>query len=269
MHQIRKAGIVCCSNALSPANRSDLDTLCTLLAQHDIQTTCSELLYSDTEFCGNPQQRADALMQFYRDDSITDIFDVSGGDLANSILPNLDYACIAASKACFWGYSDLTTILNAIYAKTGKAGVLYQVRNLLSPVHCADSELFRFPCRFIHGNHLNGIVIGGNIRCFLKLAGTPYMPDFSNKILLLEARSGTCAQMFTYLAQLQQLGAFDKISGILLGTFTQMQREHCTPDIISLVQSFSGSLPIAITPNIGHAADSHAVYIGKPIHLTR
>ncbi len=60
------------------------------------------------------------------------------------------------------------------------------------------------------------------IRCFLKLAGTEYMPDFTDKILLLESYSGTVAKMETYLCRLEQLGAFKKAAGILLGTFTEM-----------------------------------------------
>ena len=32
---------------------------------------------------------------------------------------------------------------------------------------------------------MEGIVVGGNIRCLLKLAGTPYWPDMREKILLL------------------------------------------------------------------------------------
>ena len=39
--------------------------------------------------------------------------------------------CIRDSPKPFWGYSDLTTIMNAIYAKTGVRSVLYQIRNLL------------------------------------------------------------------------------------------------------------------------------------------
>ena len=69
-------------------------------------------------------------MKFYEDDSVTDIFDVSGGDMANEILSYLDFQTIAYEKKHFWGYSDLTTIINAIYARTGKSSVLYQIRNL-------------------------------------------------------------------------------------------------------------------------------------------
>ena len=35
------------------------------------------------------------------------------------------------------------------------------------------------------------------------LAGTEYWPNMNNKILLLEARSGTIGQMTTYLSQLK------------------------------------------------------------------
>lgn len=34
---------------------------------------------------------------------------------------------------------------------------------------------------------MQGIVVGGNIRCLLKLAGTEYWPDMNGKILLLES----------------------------------------------------------------------------------
>ena len=49
----------------------------------------------------------------------------------NGVLPYLNYEVIADSDKTFWGYSDLTTVINAIYARTGKASVLYQIRNLI------------------------------------------------------------------------------------------------------------------------------------------
>lgn len=57
------------------------------------------------------------------------------------------------------------------------------------------------------------------MRCFLKLAGTRFWPDMEGKILLLEASGGEAAQMASCLAQLRQIGVFEQIRGILLGTF--------------------------------------------------
>ena len=64
-------------------------------------------------------------------DKQVSIYDISGGDIANQLLPHLDFDSVAKSKAVFWGYSDLTTIINAIYTLTGKESVLYQVKNMV------------------------------------------------------------------------------------------------------------------------------------------
>ena len=115
---------------------------------------------------------------------------------------------------------------------------------------------------------MKGIVVGGNIRCFLKLAGTRYFPDLENKILLLEAYGGRVPQMATYLAQLKQLGAFEKVSGIILGTFTAMEQNNCIPNIVTLVKEYARpETPIAVTRDIGHGDDAKAIMIGKEIEI--
>lgn len=175
----------------------------------------------------------------------------------------------------FWGYSDLTTILNAIYAKTGQTGVLYQIRNVLykerkqqmtdvRDVLCEGGDaLYRIDYHYVQGTEMHGIIVGGNIRCFLKLSGTAYMPDLNGKILLLESRSGTVARMETYLSQLQQIGAFEQIAGILLGTFTEMEAKQCMPDIVQLVKKYvRKTMPIAVTKQIGHGTDAKGIVIG-------
>lgn len=113
-------------------------------------------------------------------------------------------------------------------------------------------------------------MVGGNIRCFLKLAGTEFMPDLKDKILLLESYGGTVPQMETYLCQLQQLGAFDKAAGILLGTFTQMEAEKWIPTMEMLVKKFAGKdLPVAVTKDIGHGTDAKGIIIGRKLRLVQ
>lgn len=154
--------------------------------------------------------------------------------------------------------------------------MLYQIRNLLYD-HSAEQitlfqnafshqspSLFDLPCTFLQGSHMEGVLIGGNIRCFLKLAGTDFQPDFHGKILLLEAMGGGVPQMVTFLSQLKMMHAFEQINGILLGTFSQMELGQLTPDMPQLVRQFAGpDLPIARTPYIGHGTDAHAAVIGR------
>ena len=278
-----KIGIVCCSNGQKHYYAEKLKCLEATLRNMGLQPVFSNYIYEkENIFSGTAKERGDALMEFYKDDLIKSIFDISGGDVANGILPYLDYDIISDSSKLFWGYSDLTTVLNAIYKKTGKASVLYQIRNLIydcKEVQIADfrntvlqneADLFQWEYEFIQQREMHGVVVGGNIRCFLKLAGTEYMPDLKGKILLLESYSGTVAKMETYLCQLQQLGAFDKVAGILLGTFTEMEAEKCTPGIEELVKRTAGeNMPIAVTKKIGHGTDSKGIVIGRELELIK
>lgn len=118
---------------------------------------------------------------------------------------------------------------------------------------------------------MSGVVIGGNIRCFLKLAGTKYLPDFSNRILFLESYSGDVALMTTYLTQLKQMGVFQKISGLLLGTFTEMKKNNEYPDIVALATRIidDKNLAIAKTDDIGHSRNSKCLIIGKEYRLKK
>lgn len=276
-----KIAIVCCSNGQPVSNREKLCKLHTTIQEIGLVPVWSHYIYTrDSVFSGSAKERAQSLMDFYMDQEIKAIFDISGGDIANEILPYLNFQVIAESDKSFWGYSDLTTILNAIYSKTGKPSVLYQIRNLIRQE--GEKEISDFKDTFINGKdtlfHFNyifrqkkemhGTVVGGNIRCLLKLAGTEYWPDMDGKILLLEAYSGGVPQMVTYLNQLKQLGVFGKVAGILLGTFTQMEKESLVPGIADLVREYAGEqIPIAYTPEIGHGANSKGIMIGEHMDL--
>ena len=276
-----KVGIVCCSNGQKQTYAEKIKYLENTLKELGLQPVFSDFIYEkENIFSGTASERANALMDFYKDDEIKEIFDISGGDVANGVLPYLDYEVIAKSDKSFWGYSDLTTVINAIYAKTGKSSVLYQIRNLIyshKERQIADfknslmengTSLFDINYKFIQGHSMKGIVVGGNIRCFLKLAGTEYMPELDGKLLLLESYSGAVAKIETYLCQLQQIGAFDKVSGILLGTFTEMEEENCLPSVEELVKRIAGEdLPIAVTRDIGHGTDAKAIVIGAELYL--
>lgn len=276
-----KVGIICCSNAQKQEYSAKINHLGNILSEIGLTPVLSPCLYEKNGvFSGTGKERAKSLMDFYRDDGIKAIYDISGGDIANETLPYLDFDFIAGSEKMFWGYSDLTTIINAIYTKTGKKSVLYQIRNLLysdsknqianftDTVTKDKPALFHFSHSFLQGEQMEGIVVGGNIRCLLKLAGTGFFPEMERKILLLESFHGTVAQMVTYLSQLQQMGVFAKVNGILLGTFTQMEAENCIPPIGDLVKQFAGEkIPIAQTKEIGHGQDSKAIMIGAPLAL--
>ena len=276
-----KVGLVACSDGQLREWEQQNIRLRKILAEMGVESLMAEHIYATQDaFSGTDAERAEDLMRFYRDDSVEAIYDISGGDLANGVLKYLDWDVISHSRKMFWGYSDLSTIVNAIYAKTGRESVLYQVKNMvyaegeLQQKRFADyvagrnQDLFDLNYHFLQGTSMEGIVIGGNIRCFLKLAGTEYWPDMTGKILLLESYGGETGGIATTLNHLDLMGVFDRVSGILLGTFTKYEKADLSFSVYDLLKMhISDSLPVAKTTEIGHGADSKAIVIGRNMAL--
>ena len=271
----KKAAIVCCSNGQLLSYKEDIEKLIAVLKSKGVATEISDYIYGiDSIASGSACERAKTLMDFYKDAWITDIFDISGGDIANEILPYLDYDVISKSGKCFWGYSDLTTVINAIYTMTGNKSILYQIKNLVWDKTGAQdktflsSDMYNFSYQLIQGIAMTGVVVGGNIRCLLKLAGTKYFPDLKGKILFLEALSGGEAQLRTYFAQLYEMEAFSKVNGVLLGTFLEYEKDNSVEELIGIVKEYVGdTIPVAKTQDIGHSSMSKALVIGQEYYI--
>lgn len=270
--------LVACSNGINEDKADETQRLVKVLENFGLKVKLSPYIYAEYScFNGTPNEKAEALMKFFLDKDVKAIFDISGGDLANSILEYLDYDKIKNNNKPFFGYSDLSVILNALYKRSNIKTYNYQIRNLVgkfSEVQKArfkntiineNNDLMDIKYKFIQGTSMEGIVVGGNIRCSLKLAGTEYMPDFNDKILFLESLGGDVAKMYTALVQFKNLGAFNKIKGILLGTFTEMERESYKPEIVDIVKMVvdNKDIPIAVTNELGHGQDSRCIVIGK------
>nr|WP_300617071.1 LD-carboxypeptidase [uncultured Lactobacillus sp.] len=271
-----KAALVGCSNPLKDVYRPVVDQLVKILEDRGLEVEVSEYLTDDT-LIGRGEKRARELESFFLDPEMGHIFDISGGDLANTVLGHLDLDTIKDSQAVFYGYSDLTTILTAL-AKNGNHAVNFQLRNCLVNKDLLKSgyfdhllagkdqtkELDELEVAFVRGSEMVGPVYGGNLRCLLKLAGTPYWPDFTGSILLLEAYRGKPELVASLLEQCRETGIFNQISGVLLGTFSELDKlkESRLPEEI-LLDLLPANVPIAKTEFIGHRPDAKAIRLGQ------
>ncbi|MDM0925320.1 LD-carboxypeptidase [Clostridium perfringens] len=274
-----KIGVISCSNGLNIKNKNIIDELKLNLKSLDIDMVEGDTLYAKEYnlFSGTVEEKARALEKLFLDKDIKMIFDISGGDLANEVLDFLDFNLIKENPKPFFGYSDLTVLLNAIYSQCDITTYNYQLRNLIGKFKEEQmqnfkasfiegkEDIFNLDYKWINGSYLEGIVVGGNIRCLLKLAGTKYMPNFKDKILFLESFSGNSAKMVTYITQYKNLGVFNEVKGIILGEFTEMERENLKPDIVEILKRVIGeiNIPILKTRDLGHGADAKCIPIGK------
>lgn len=203
------------------------------------------------------------------------ILDVTGGNSANGVIPYLDLGAYKTSEGILFGYSDVSSVLNAVAFQSQKGCVLFQASGnlhieLLIQYFKTDSlGLFKMKQR--HGNQMidtKETVYGGNARSFLKLAGTPYWPDLKRTTLFLESCSGNWSALCSYFAQLEQMGVWKQVNRLILGQFSEMdqtQGRKWIDHVKEKLDEMGIQIPIEleITDDVGHSKDSLAVWIGK------
>ena len=276
-----KIALVVCSNGKKNEDKVRLEKLESTLVEMGLVPVFTKYIYKD-KFgrAALPEVRANELMSFYKNKEIKAIFNISGGDISNGILDYLDYDLIKDNYKPFFGYSDLTTVLNALVSKTNEINYLYQILNIIENDEIRknfentflknQNSLFDVNWKFLQGSSIEGEVIGGNIRCFLKLVGTQYFPKSDGKLLFIEGLGTSIERLATNLAQLKQIGVFDKISGLLIGTFTKIEKEISLEELFEFIQEYIPvSLPVVKTQQVGHAKDSKALKIGELVHIDK
>lgn len=202
-----------------PRDSDTVSRLCAVLESLGLHTVIFPSLYQTA--AGKPQpaeRRAADIQAAFADPEVDALFDLTGGDAANAILPHLDFKEIARCSKPFFGYSDVSVLLNPLQ-DFGDVPVFYLQARFLASCSAAkerfacwiqqqDDALFRFHYAFLQGSSLSGRVCGGNIRCTLKLTGTPWQPDPTGRVLFLESYSGSFARMETMLHQYRQMEMF-------------------------------------------------------------
>ena len=160
------------------------------------------------------EDRVADIHEAFADKNVKAIFTIIGGANSNQLLPYLDYDLIKANPKIFCGFSDITALLNGIYAMTGletysgphyssfgmKLGFDYTLENMRKMLMLdgvnevepsaewsddmwfIDQEKREFIKNEgywnIHNGSAEGVIVGGNLGTFDLLLGTKYRPAF-------------------------------------------------------------------------------------------
>jgi muramoyltetrapeptide carboxypeptidase len=213
---------------------------------------------------GSDAHRADIINSMFADPEIKGIICARGGYGALRILPLMDFNIIASNPKILIGCSDITVLLNTLYSKCklvslhgpmvqSLANASDQTKQSLQEMLLKDEPL-SLRCKksvVIHPGQASGIMAGGNLTTLCHLMGTPFEPDFSGQILLLEDIGEAPYRIDRMLMQMKLAGCFDRICGIIIGTF-----KGCgEPDLIYQIFAdifFKDNFPILAGFDVGH-----------------
>lgn len=203
--------------------------------------------------------RVDDLHQAFLDKKVKAIFTAIGGFNSNQLLKYLNYDLIKKNPKILCGYSDITALSNAIYAKTGLvtySGPHFSTFGMIKGLDCTlkylekcliNEESFEVLAsknwsddqwyldqnkrKFVKNDGFlkinkgkaEGTIIGGNLGTFHLLAGTKYFPSLKNTVLFLEddegAKEYSAVEFDRHLQAILQLPDSNKIKGIVIGRF--------------------------------------------------
>lgn len=243
---------------------------------------------------GTDAARAGDLNAMFGDDEVRGIVCVRGGSGAARLLPLLDYEAIRRHPKVLLGYSDITALHNALLSQAGLvtfhgpigAGSwnrfnvdqfrrLFFDRELMTYRNVVDAGDELVPrnnrTTTITGGKARGELVGGNLTVLTALAGSPYLPDFSGKILFLEDVSEAPYRVDRMFSTLKLMGALDRIAGFIFGECTD-----CDPGegygSLTLDQIFDDHIrPLGIPAYrgamIGHIRQQFIVPVGGRVEL--
>ncbi len=260
------------------------------LAALDLKMKAGEhLLDRYGHLAGTDKARAADVNSMFADPDIDAVFTLRGGYGCNRLLDRLDYNTISKHPKILMGYSDITGLLLALYAKTGlvtfhgpvgistwnKFSADYVKRLLFdaealameNPKDMGDN-LTQVKNRVLTINKgiAKGRLVGGNLAVLSAIVGSDYLPDFKNKILFLEEVDENPKRVDRMMTQLKLAGILDKISGFVFGnckscgpekgygslTLEEVLNDHIKP---LGIPAWYGSM-------IGHIADKFTVPLG-------
>lgn len=247
------------------------------------RTTLGKTLYEQDGFlAGNDEMRAAEFMDMIENKSIRAILTMRGGWGCGRILDRLDYKVISANPKIIIGFSDITSLINAIYTKTGLVTFHgpcgysswgdFTTNQTIKSVALGEPYTMKNPSDNLDdlktwsSGTAKGRLVGGNLTVISSMIGTRFENNWKDKLLFLEEIGEEPYRVDRMLWQLKQAGVFSKINGVILGSFKdcgpeEPEKSFSLDEIFE--QHFKGAaFPVYQGASFGHITPKFTLPVG-------
>ncbi len=250
--------------------------------------------------------RVEDLHDAFRDKNVQAIITVIGGFNCNQLLTYLDWDLIKNNPKILCGYSDITALNNALFAKTGLISysgphystfgqelyfdytLEYFKKCLFSedPFEIIPSEQWSDDTWYINQKDRNcikndgflvinegvasGTIIGANLCTLNLLQGTEYFPDPQDSVLFIEDDEESLPHSFDRdLQSLIHLPSFVGVKGIVIGRFQKASKitDNLLTKIIKTKKELD-AIPVIANVDFGHTDPKITFPIGGEVDVT-
>lgn len=248
------------------------------------------------------EERAQDFNAAYADKNVKAVMALHGGWAANEILPLIDWQLVQHNPRPLIGFSDITVLLNAIYAKTGTINFLgpnfaslgydrswqYTLNSLGEALSGTYSEMQPSkhwgvwterkghqtkPWKVLQPGKAKATLLGGNAGTFYLLQGTDYQPSFDRDFILAfedddEAGKYTAREFSRRLESFLQLpNVRQNLKGLIVGRFQPSSRVSPTDLESILLNKKLEGIPMITGVDFGHTLPMLTLPIGGEIIL--
>lgn len=237
---------------------------------------------------GNDSERAEDINEMFSDPDVHAVFCTRGGYGTPRIIEKINYDLIKSNPKIFVGFSDITALQLALFAKTEIvtfSGPMVAVEMAKGIDKFTESNFWRMLTRPERRDFSDGIesfeclkegcsegrFLGGCLALICSLVGSKYLPDFNDAILFIEDVGEEPYQIDRRLMQLKLSGVLSKINGMVLGQLDDCFTDKPEPSLSleQIIEDITADLDIPILAGLpyGHVDVKHTIPIGARVRL--
>jgi len=240
---------------------------------------------------GSDLQRLSDLHEMFQNKNIKAIFAIRGGYGSGRLLDKIDYKLIRNNPKIFVGYSDITALQMAFFAKTGLVTfggpmVAVDFHDEISPFTeevfwrtiTSNKKIGRIqnPRKekfyLLNKGRCQGRLLGGNLSILSSLMGTEFLPKLKDSILLLEDVNEAPYRIDRMFNQLRLAKILKQVKGIILGHFVDCYEPDPAKQTFTLneviIEYFQNSeLPVLYNFKHGHIKENITIPYGLKCSL--
>ncbi|MGL5930553.1 MAG: S66 peptidase family protein [Dermatophilaceae bacterium] len=272
----------------SPPSRDGVARGVELLTSWGLQVELGEHIFDRWGYlAGSDADRAADLNAAFRDSGVRAVIATRGGKGAYRIVDDLDMDAVRRDPKPLVGFSDITHLHLALWARCGLAGLHGPFANwsddwcgpdsaeaLRRALMTTDPVVMHRDPREVTASvtvdgTASGVLVGGDLTAIRTETGAG-LPDLGGALLLLEHQQGTgLGEVDRALTQLTRSGALNGLRGVALGQFLGF--ESCAGDpslggwgVVDVLRDRLTRLRVPVLGGlpVGHGADPPTIPLG-------
>ena len=255
----------------------DIELSCKILKKRGFNVFVHPQTYErENQSAGNHLQKSLAFMGLWQRKDIKAIWAAGGGNRCTHLIETINFSRLEKTPKILIGFSDVTALLNAVYANTNIVTFhgpvfknLHKYKQLDHLLELLSGKKTSYPIdkeNTFRNGKTKGSLVGGNLSIVQYMIQTLPNDVFKDAILFLEDCNEELSRIDRMLLHLKRTRTLNNAKGLILGQFTDLQDSgkpfgYSLEDIVN--EHTEGlDIPILYNMPFGHGDDLYTFPIG-------